>query len=69
MHFNTRKGIHVSTPTPLKRAETAKSDSTAGKYGPCLGSRLAQVALSGMTAKEWRDTNPGREGNIRDYAT
>lgn len=27
------------------------------------------VALFGMTAKQWRDTNPGLSGNIRDHAT
>lgn len=27
------------------------------------------VAMFGMTAKEWRDANPGLKGNIRDYAT
>ena len=27
------------------------------------------VALFGMTAKEWRDKNPGLKGNIRDYAS
>ena len=30
---------------------------------------VLNVAMFGMTAKEWRDANPGREGNIRDYAT
>ncbi|MFH1194365.1 MAG: KilA-N domain-containing protein [bacterium] len=30
---------------------------------------LLNVALFGKTAKEWRDQNPGLEGNIRDYAT
>jgi len=30
---------------------------------------LLNVALFGMTAKEWRDSNPDKEGNIRDYAT
>ena len=25
-------------------------------------------ALFGMTAKEWRETNPNKKGNIRDYA-
>ena len=30
---------------------------------------LLNVALFGITAKEWRDTNPGKSGNIRDYAT
>lgn len=28
---------------------------------------LLNVALFGKTAKEWRETNPGKEGNIRDY--
>jgi hypothetical protein len=30
---------------------------------------LLNVALFGMTAKEWRDANPDEQGNIRDYAT
>ncbi len=30
---------------------------------------LLNVALFGTTAKEWRDRNPGKTGNIRDYAT
>ena len=30
---------------------------------------LLNVALFGMTAKQWRDTNSGLNGNIRDYAT
>ena len=30
---------------------------------------LLNVALFGMTAKEWRDANPDLKGNIRDYAT
>lgn len=30
---------------------------------------LLNVALFGMTAREWRDANPDREGNIRDHAT
>ena len=25
--------------------------------------------MFGMTAKQWRDANPGLKGNIRDYAT
>jgi len=29
---------------------------------------LLNVALFGITAKEWRDTHHGQEGNIRDYA-
>lgn len=30
---------------------------------------LLNVALFGITAKEWREKNPGKQGNIRDYAT
>lgn len=29
---------------------------------------VLNMALFGMTAKEWRDTNPGEKGNIRDQA-
>lgn len=29
---------------------------------------VLNVALFGKTAKEWRDENSGKEGNIRDYA-
>ncbi len=30
---------------------------------------LLNVALFGITAKEWRENNPKKDGNIRDYAT
>jgi hypothetical protein len=30
---------------------------------------VLNVALFGQTAKQWRDANPGQEGNMRDYAT
>ncbi|MDR2691333.1 MAG: KilA-N domain-containing protein [Dysgonamonadaceae bacterium] len=30
---------------------------------------LLNVALFGKTAKQWRDENPDKNGNIRDYAT
>jgi hypothetical protein len=30
---------------------------------------VLNVALFGMTAKEWREQNPNLKGNIRDYAT
>jgi hypothetical protein len=29
---------------------------------------VLNMALFGLTAKSWRDANPGRKGNIRDYA-
>ena len=30
---------------------------------------VLNVAMFGMTAKQWRDANPSLQGNIRDYAT
>ncbi len=30
---------------------------------------MLNVALFGLTAKQWRDANPDIEGNMRDYAT
>jgi len=30
---------------------------------------LLNVALFGITAKDWRESNPTNQGNIRDYAT
>ena len=30
---------------------------------------VLNIALFGITAKQWRDTNPDLKGNIRDYAT
>jgi hypothetical protein len=30
---------------------------------------VLNVALFGMTAKQWRDANPDSKGNIRDYST
>jgi hypothetical protein len=30
---------------------------------------VLNVAMFGMTAKQWREANPGFKGNIRDYAT
>lgn len=37
------------------------------KYAYAEEADVLNVALFGMTAKEWRDNNPNLEGNIRDY--
>lgn len=55
------------------------TDSIKENIAPCLTEKQKQfiyaneadvinVALFGMTAKEWRESNPDLEGNIRDYA-
>ena len=30
---------------------------------------VLDIAMFGMTAKQWREQNQGKKGNIRDYAT
>ena len=30
---------------------------------------VLNMALFGMTAKQWRDAKPGEKGNVRDYST
>lgn len=30
---------------------------------------VLNVAMFGMTAKQWRDTHPQQKGNVRDYAS
>lgn len=30
---------------------------------------MLNVALFGITAKNWKDNNPDKKGNMRDYAT
>ncbi len=30
---------------------------------------MLNVALFGQTAREWRDANPDKDGNMRDHAT
>ena len=30
---------------------------------------MSSIAMFGITAKQWRDANPDKKGNIRDYAS
>ena len=30
---------------------------------------VLNIAMFGMTAKQWREANPDKKGNIRDYAS
>lgn len=39
------------------------------KYAYANEADVLNVALFGMTAKQWKEQNPDKEGNIRDYAT
>jgi hypothetical protein len=46
-----------------------KIDLIPGKFVYASEGDLLNKALFGMTAKEWRDKNPEKNGNIRDYST
>ncbi len=46
-----------------------KISSVPGKFIYASEGDLLNKALFGMTAKEWRDCNTDKEGNIRDCAT
>lgn len=58
VHTNAIKNVIVPTLTEKQK-----------KYVYAEESDVLNVALFGMTAKEWRDNNPkiSKEGNIRDY--
>ena len=45
--------------------------ASAGRYGGTYANEadVLNVALFGLTAKEWREKNPEKDGNIRDYAS
>lgn len=44
---------------------------TAGQASLIYASEadMLNVALFGLTARDWRSANPGKKGNLRDYAT
>lgn len=47
----------------------AELTSTQISYVYANEADVLNVALFGMTATQWRERNPGKKGNIRDYAT
>ena len=65
----TKINYHIHTDA-IKRNLIPKE--LTSKQASCVYANEADVlniAMFGMTAKEWRESNPERKGNIRDYAT
>ena len=58
VHTDAIKGIIVPTLTEKQK-----------KFVYAEEADVLNVALFGMTAKEWRENNPELDGNIRDYVT
>ena len=49
------------------KRELVTREQAAMKYAD--EADVLNIAMFGMTAKQWRDANPNKKGNIRDYAT
>ena len=60
-HIHTDAIKHNLIPQELSQAQTSIIYANEAD--------VLNVSLFGITAKQWRDTNPELKGNIRDYAT
>jgi hypothetical protein len=60
-HIHTDAVKHNLVPTELTPQQTSIIYASEAD--------VLNVALFGITAKEWRESNPDLKGNIRDYAT
>jgi len=60
-HIHTDAIKHNLIPTELTPQQTSINYASEAD--------VLNVAMFGITAKEWRETNPDKKGNIRDYAT
>ncbi len=62
-----KSNYHIHTDS-IKENIIPKLTEKQKQYVYAEEADVLNVALFGMTAKEWRDKNPNIEGNIRDYA-
>jgi hypothetical protein len=60
---------HIHTDAIKENLIPADITKEQAAYTYASEADLLNVALFGITAKQWRDANPKQEGNIRDYAT
>jgi len=63
--------INYRIHTDAVREHLIPSEITASQAAVTYASEadILNVALFGQTAREWRDANPGKDGNMRDHAT
>ncbi|MFI3286681.1 MAG: KilA-N domain-containing protein [Rikenellaceae bacterium] len=63
--------INYHIHTDAIKANLIPEELTAGQTSIIYASEadVLNVALYGITAKQWRDANPELKGNIRDYST
>jgi len=60
---------HIHTDAIKENLIPKELDKTQISFVYASEADLLNVALFGVTAKQWRDTNPKADGNIRDEAT
>jgi len=60
---------HIHTDAIKEKLIPKELDKTQISFVYANEADLLNVALFGITAKQWRDTNPDTIGNIRDDAT
>ena len=60
---------HIHTSAVSRNLIPNKVTSDQLRYVYASEADMLNVALFGMTAREWRDANPDLDGNMRDYAT
>lgn len=71
--IKTKSGLNsfkTSAKELIEKANVVCLMAKAGRYGGTYAHKdiAFEFAMFGMTAKQWRDANPGLKGNIRDYA-
>ena len=64
MLSKTNYRIHTDS---IKQNIIPKLTESQKKYVYAEEADVLNVALFGMTAKEWKESNPDSKGNIRDY--
>ena len=60
---------HIHTDAIKKNLIPEKITPTQASIIYANEADVLNVAMFGMTAKQWREANPKQKGNIRDYAT
>ena len=60
---------HIHTSAISRNLIPTKVTTEQLRYVYASEADMLNVALFGMTARQWRDNNPAQEGNMRDYAS
>ena len=65
----TKLNYHIHTDAIKQNLIPPELDSRRAALVYADEADVLNVAMFGITAREWRDANPDKKGNIRDYAT